>query len=69
MAADIGPLYVKIVAASGLLGGKAIALATKDGQMVGWQQSCVVESEVDDIATVTVRFIIDGKHIIFADND
>jgi hypothetical protein len=65
----IGPLFVRIVPTPCVPGGRAMALVTRDGEFVGGQQSCMVESEVDTIATVTVRFIIDGERIILAAND
>jgi hypothetical protein len=65
----VGPLYVRIVAAPSVPGGKAIALCAEDGEMVGSQIGCTVDNEVDALATITVRFHIDGKTILFASND
>lgn len=64
----IGPLFVKLVASEAVPGGKALALVTENGEFVGAQQSCTVHNEVNDIATVTVRFLIDGDAISFAAN-
>jgi hypothetical protein len=64
----VGPLYVRIVPAPGVHGGKALALVTEDGEFVGSQLACTVHNEVDSIATVTVRFHIDDK-IRFGAND
>lgn len=61
-------LIIKVIAASGVSGGKAIALCTEDGNLVGQQVSCAVENEVDAMPTITVRFHIDGDQIRFADN-
>lgn len=65
----IGPLFVKIVASPTVPGGKALALVTEDGEFVGAQVSCSVENEVNSIATVMVKFYIDGETIHFGSND
>jgi hypothetical protein len=67
--AHIGPLFVKIVASPSVPGGKCLALVTQDGEFVGDQQRITVDNEVNDIATITVRFIIDGERIRFGSND
>jgi hypothetical protein len=61
--AKVGPLFVKVVAAPS---GPCLALVTEDGQFFGSQQSVTVHNEVDSIATITVRFYIDGETIRFA---
>lgn len=53
MASRIGPLFVKVVAAPSVHGGKALALVTEDGEFVGSQVACTVHNEVNDIATVS----------------
>lgn len=65
----IGPLIVKVIAAPGVPGQKALALCTEDGEMVGKQYFCTVENEATSIGTITVRFYIDGETIRFASND
>jgi hypothetical protein len=67
--AEVGPLVVRIVSAAGVPGGKALALCTEDGQVLGKQISTAVDCEATDISTITVRFYIDGKLIRFASND
>lgn len=65
----VGPLFVKVVAAPSVPGGKALALVTEDGEFVGDQTRCTVENGVDELAVITVRFIIDGERIRFHSND
>jgi hypothetical protein len=65
----VGPLIVRLVAAPGVSGGKALALVTEDGEFVGKQQNCIVENGVGQLATITVRFVIDGETIRFASSD
>ena len=62
----VGPLFVRIVSAPQ---GPCLALVTEDGEFFGAQRSVTVHNEVDDIATITVQFIVDGQTIRFADND
>ena len=69
MAGKIGPLFVRIIAAPSVPGGKALALVTQDGELVGSQFGCTVDNDVNEIATITVRFYIDGKTIILGAND
>lgn len=67
----VGPLklILRVIDGAAVQGGKAIALCTEDGQLVGKQTACIVSSEVGEIGHVTVSFYIDGEHIRFADND
>lgn len=66
----VGPLTLTIRAidAPSVAGGKALALCTENGEVVGKQVSCAVENAVDSIGTITVRFYIDGETIRFAAN-
>jgi len=59
-------MLVKIVDASGVPGGRAIALCDENGEIWGRQTRAVVENDADGIPTVTVTFPIDGDRIRFA---
>ena len=60
---------VKVIASPSCRGGKAMALCTEDGRLVGRQISSSVNTEVGEIGVITVSFYIDGEDIRFADND
>ena len=62
----VGSLFVKIVSAPS---GPCLALVTEDGKFFGSQRSLTLHNEVNDIATITVTFYIDGETIRFASND
>ena len=65
----IGPLHIRIIAAESVPGGRAIALCTEDGEMIGRQFACTVEHEAGEIGRLHVSFHIDGETLIWADND
>lgn len=60
-------MFVKIVDAPGVPGGRALALCDENGQPLGGQISAVVETGVGERPRITVTFGIDGKSIRFAD--
>ncbi len=62
-------LIIKTIDAPSVPGGRALALCSEDGEIVGKQISCAVANEVDAIGIITVQFHIDGQTIRFASND
>lgn len=60
-------LVVKVIDAPAVHGGKAMALCTEDGEIVGQQVSCHVSCDTGDVSRVTASFHIDGEIIRFAD--
>jgi hypothetical protein len=67
MADIVGPLRlrVQVIEACGVHGGKALALCTEQGDVVGQQVATSVSSEAGEMGTITVTFQIDGETISF----
>lgn len=55
-------LTVRIIEAPALLGGKAMALCTEDGEVLPMQTRCVMDADMNG-GTITATFIIDGDRI------
>jgi hypothetical protein len=60
---------VRTIDAPATRGGKALALCTEGGEIVGKQFRCHVANEATEIGTITVSFYIDGDTIRLADSD
>jgi len=58
-------MIVKLIAAPGVAGGKALALCDDDGEPLPEQIGCEVRSFAGEIPTVAVTFHVTGKAIRF----
>lgn len=70
MSVEIAPaprLVLKVIDVPTAPSGKVLALCTEDGKVFGAQIACTVHGEAESFTEVTVRLIVDGDAVRFAD--